>query len=149
MSQVTKATTSEVASLALSFPLGLPGFEAYRSYWLVALGPCYGPYLGLRAAREDGPTFVVAQPSELGIELSVDIDDFHQSLLGLTEARQALVLLIVTLRGQDAYPTVNTRAPLVINVESLRAAQIVQEDQAYRLDEPAPVQFFDPTREPS
>jgi flagellar assembly factor FliW len=113
----------------------------------VALGPCYGPYLGLRASLEGGPTFVVAQPSELGIELSVDIDDFHQSLLGLTEARQVLVLLIATLRGENSCPTVNTRAPLVINVENLRAAQIVQGDQAYRLDEPATVPFFDPARD--
>jgi len=149
MSQTTQQSRNELASLALSVPLGLPGFEAYRSFLLVALGPAYGPYLGLRAARDEGPTFVVAQPSELGIELTVEIDDFHQSLLGLTDARQALVLLIATLRGQEAYPTVNTRAPLVVNVENLRAAQIVQQDQAYRLDEPALVRFFDPARETS
>ncbi|MGC9154948.1 MAG: flagellar assembly protein FliW [Ferrimicrobium sp.] len=148
MSQVTEETTrtERVLSLPLSFPIGLPGFEGHHSFVLGALGPEYGPYLGLRSTQEDGPSFVIAQPSELGIEMAVDIDDFHQSLLGIKDAGEVLVMLIATLDAEGGLPTVNTQAPLVINVTNWRSAQILQNNQAYSMHEAVEVPLRDRSR---
>ncbi|MEX6429526.1 MAG: flagellar assembly protein FliW [Ferrimicrobium sp.] len=148
MSQVTEDTTrtQRVLSLPLSFPIGLPGFESHHSFVLGALGPEYGPYLGLRSTLQDGPSFVIAQPSELGIEMAVDIDDFHQSLLGINDAGEVLVMLIATLDAHGGNPTVNTQAPLVINVSNWRCAQILQGNQAYNMHQEVEVPLRDEAR---
>lgn len=148
MSQVTEESsrTERVLSLPLSFPIGLPGFEGHHSFMLRALGPEYGPYLGLRSSQDDGPSFVIAQPSELGIEMTVDIDDFYQSLLGIKDAGEVLVMLVVTLDADGGLPTVNTQAPLVINVTNWRSAQILQANQAYSMHQEVEIPLLDPSR---
>ncbi|MCI2975364.1 MAG: flagellar assembly protein FliW [Ferrimicrobium sp.] len=151
MSQVTEDTTrtQRVLSLPLSFPIGLPGFEGHHSFVLGALGPAYGPYLGLRSTQEDGPSFVIVQPSELGIEMAVDIDDFHQSLLSIKDASEVLVMLIATLDDVGGNPTVNTQAPLVINITNWRCAQILQDNQAYSMHQEVDIPLRDNARIPA
>ncbi len=148
MSQVTEESTQteRVLSLPLSFPIGLPGFEGHHSFILGALGPEYGPYIGLRSSQEGGPSFVIAQPSELGIEMTVDIDDFRQSLLGIKDADEVLVMLVATLDADGGLPTVNTQAPLVISVTNWRCAQILQTNQAYSMHQEVEVPLLDASR---
>ncbi len=144
--KVQEESAATALSLPLAFPIGLPGFETYHSFHLVGLGPAYGPYLGLRCAIDEGPTFVVVQPSEIGITLELEIDDFHQALLGIKDASEVLVMLIATLREEGAFPTVNTQAPLVINVTNWKVAQVSQSNAEYRLDQEAEVAFYDAER---
>jgi flagellar assembly factor FliW len=132
--------------LPLAFPIGLPGFEAHHGFVLVPLGPQYGPYLGLRSVIPDGPVFVVVQPSEVGLELTVDIDDFHEALLDIQGPSDVFVLLIVSLEKEGDMPTANTLAPLVINVSNWKAAQIPQSNESYSLRQKLSVPFFDPSR---
>ncbi len=144
--KVQEENVATALSLPLAFPIGLPGFETYHTFHLVGLGPAYGPYLGLRCAADGGPTFVVVQPSEIGITLELEIDDFHQALLGIREASEVLVMLIATLRTDGAPPTVNTQAPLVINVTNWKVAQVSQPNTDYQLDQESVVEFYDPGR---
>ena len=148
MHQVTQSsgTPERVLSLSLAFPIGLPGFEDHHSFTLFGLGPEFGPYLGLRSTIEGGPTFVVVQPSEVGIEMAVDIDDFCQSLLGIRDASEVIVFVIATLGVNGESPTVNTQAPLVINVSNWRCAQVLQGNQAYSMRESVDVLFRDESR---
>jgi flagellar assembly factor FliW len=148
MSQVAEESTQteQVLSLPLSFPVGLPGFEGHHSFILGALGPEYGPYVGLRSNQQDGPSFVIVQPSELGIEMTVDINDFYQSLLDVKDANEVLVMLIATLDPDGGLPTVNTQAPLVINVTNLRCAQILQTNQEYSMQQEVGIPLLDLSR---
>jgi len=138
------AAQPQLSTVPITFPVGLAGFEDHHRFLLVGLGPAYGPWLALRSAIEDGPTFVVAQPYELGIEMTVDIDDLHQALLGVTSPSQVVVFVIATLRSP--HPTVNLRAPIVLNVEQLRAAQVPQEREDYPLEAPTTVPLYDTAR---
>jgi len=140
---VTTTHQPQLATVPLTFPVGLPGFEEHHRFFLVGLGPAYGPWLALRSTLDGGPTFVVAQPYELGIEMTVTIDDLHQALLGITDPSQVVVFVIATLR--NPLPTVNLRAPIVLNVEQLRAAQVPQDD-SFPLEAPCTVPLFDTAR---
>ncbi len=142
--QTTSSGHPQLATVPITFPVGIPGFEEHHRFFLIGLGPAYGPWLALRSALEAGPTFVVAQPYELGIEMTVDIDDLHQAVLGLNEPRSALVLVVATLRRP--HPTVNLRAPIVINVEQLRAAQVPQDRVDLPLEQPTEVPLYDTAR---
>lgn len=142
---MTMTTTQPaIATVPITFPVGVPGFEEHHRFHLVGLGPAYGPWLALRSAIEGGPTFVVAQPYELGVELTVEIDDLHQAVLGIADPQQVLVLVVATLR--NPHPTVNLRAPIVVNVEVLRAAQIPQDRDDYLLEAPVTVPLYDTAR---
>ncbi|MHB8189814.1 MAG: flagellar assembly protein FliW [Ferrimicrobium sp.] len=148
MEQVREVQSSTVVSapIELVFPIGIPGFDRDRSFFLGGLGAAFGPYLALQSRELGGPTFVVAQPSEVDVLLEVEIDDVYQSLLELQDASDVFVLLIVTLRGKDELPTVNASAPLVINMRTLRGAQVPQSNPQYQLDRMVSVALYDESR---
>jgi flagellar assembly factor FliW len=78
--------------------------------------------------------------------MTVDIDDFHQSLLGIKDADEVLVMLVATLDADGGLPTVNTQAPLVINVTNWRSAQLLQTNQAYSMHQEVEVPLLDASR---
>jgi len=129
----------------VSFPIGLPGFEGHHMFLLGGIGTEYGPYLLLRSAQEDGPSFVIVQPYEVDVEMTVFIDNFHEALLEIENAGDVLVFLIATIDADGGCPTVNTKAPLVLNVKNWRCAQVCQ-DEDLELNLPVNVPLVDKTR---
>ena len=141
----SEVIVNQVTGMPLGFPIGVPGFEDHHGFMLGALGPEYGPYLGLMSTLEGGPGFVVEQPAEVGIEMTIDIDDFHQSLIGAEEEKDILVLLVANVRD-DGPPTVNTLAPIIINTKNWRCAQVIQKNAACLLEQDVDVPLRDEAR---
>ena len=59
------------------------------------------------------------------------IDSASQALLGIEKPEDALLLSIVTIRNSPFRVTVNLKAPLVINLKTLRARQVIIETPDY------------------
>lgn len=136
-----------VAGPIFDFPVGLPGFTEVREFQLLPLGPEFGPYLALKAAGMEHPVFVVAQPAAIAPAFDVEIDDASQAVMGLQSTENVLVLVVITLHGEDTPPTANLAAPIVINLASLRGCQVVQPGaDSAQLEVEIKVPVYDPAR---
>jgi flagellar assembly factor FliW len=103
----------------------LPGFPDARRFVLVTWGEEGSPFSVLRSLDHEALEFLVAAPVALFPHYAPEIDDPTAESLALETAEDALVLVLVTVgeRAEDA--TANLLAPIIVNVHSLVAAQIV------------------------
>jgi flagellar assembly factor FliW len=115
----------EVPATALyEFPAGLVGFESYRRFALVPAGRT-GVYW-LQSIDEPGLAFVLADPFQVADDYHADVPDAELTALGAGG---------VTLGGAGQEATANLRAPVVFNVTTRRARQVVLPDDRYGVAE--------------
>jgi flagellar assembly factor FliW len=132
---MTKSTES-AASVQHDLPViefvhPMPGFPESQRFTLNALDET-GTLYGLRSLDHAELQFLVVPPASFHPAYHPEIDDEAAAELGLTSAEQAeaeaMVLLVVHAGSDLASTTVNLRAPIVVNVTTQRAAQIILED---------------------
>lgn len=109
------------------FPEGLPGFESCRRYVVMA-GPSFEPFCSLQGQGADAPAFVTIDPRRVTPDFPCTLDATDRARLHLSpddgpDATPLLWLAIVTV--DDAGATVNLRAPIVINPQSMRGVQLM------------------------
>jgi flagellar assembly factor FliW len=109
----------------LHFRAGLPGFPGERRFALVRWGANEGPYSVLVDLDDTDIRFLVAPPALFFPQYEVDLDDQSVELLGLQDASEALVLMIVTLGEKPEDATANLLGPVVINTRSREGLQVV------------------------
>lgn len=118
----------------ITMPKGMPGFFAERKFALLDLGDDYRPYMVLRSLTSE-LALIVVEPRFVVDDYPVHVDDYSQSLLGVENAEECIVFLIVTLQS-GGMPSVNMLGPLVVNSKSKLAAQVVQVDSNYSVNHP-------------
>jgi flagellar assembly factor FliW len=122
----------------ITFVTPLPGFPALRSFLLVdlvaeaqadsAAAPPAGedPVLyELRSLQQPEIRFLVAVPQAFFPDYAVELDEAACTELDLSEAGDALVLVILTVGADPAPTTANLMAPVVINARTRAAAQVI------------------------
>jgi flagellar assembly factor FliW len=122
----TKAVAKKISSTdktLLRFPDGLLGFENLKKFCLVGR-PQEAPFLWLEVQDESGIAFLVCPPDRITADYRPDIAAADVELLGLKSPREALLLCIVTLRG-NGQPTINLKGPIVINAGTRVGKQVV------------------------
>lgn len=120
MSTVLSPTRTSV----LHVPGGLAGFPDTEAYTLREVDGA-APLCLLTSVDDDGPEFVVVPPGAFFPDYAPLLDDAGCARLELTDAADALLLVVVTLGAAVAESTANLLAPIVVNRRSSRAAQIV------------------------
>lgn len=120
----------------LHFAGGLPGFPSARRFTLTRWGGDDSPFSLLRSTEVEGLAFVVAHPLEFFPEYAPDVDDDTVEQLGLTDADDALVLVIVTVPDDVRGATANLVGPVIVNRRTLEAVQAVLTDVTYDLRTP-------------
>jgi len=117
--------TAPVPVIELVHPM--PGFPVERRFTLVQLDDD-GTLCALKSLDREGLEFLVVPPGSFYPAYEPVIDDEIVADLGIERVDDVLVLGIVHA-GQDlASTTINLRAPLVVNIATRRAAQVVLED---------------------
>jgi flagellar assembly factor FliW len=109
----------------LHFRAGLPGFPGERRFALVRWGANEGPYSVLVDLDDTDIRFLVAPPALFFPQYEVDLDDQSVGILGLQDAGEALVLMIVTLGEKPEDATANLLGPVVINTRTREGLQVV------------------------
>jgi flagellar assembly factor FliW len=117
--------SSSTLSLEIAFPGGLPGFPHARQFQLAPLGDAESPFLLLSAFDDPGARFIVVSPWVFYPDYEFGLDDGEAARLGVSDANDALVLCMVTLRDAPHRATMNLLGPIVINRRTLEAAQVV------------------------
>jgi flagellar assembly factor FliW len=128
------STTVErpVETLVLEFPSGIPGFESYRRFVLIASADL-SPLGCLKAVDSSDVSFLVIDPRLLLISYDLTLSDFERARIGAVADEPLLWLAIVTITEKEA--TANLRAPVVINPAKMIGCQVIRENDQY------PVQF--------
>jgi flagellar assembly factor FliW len=111
----------------LEFVAPLPGFPAHRRFVLEELEPG-GPVRSLRSLDDPRVRFLVIPPGQFFPDYAPELSDDWAATLDLAVADDALLLVIVNPGGGLAEATVNLLAPVVVNVVTRRAAQVLLAD---------------------
>jgi flagellar assembly factor FliW len=127
--------TVDDSAPTLEFVGPIAGFPEHRTFALAELDPA-GWLCALRSLDDPGLRFLVVPPGPFFPDYDPELGDDWAEQLQLTSADDALVLLIVTPAESAGDSTVNLLAPVVVNVRTRRAAQVVLEDQAWPLRAP-------------
>jgi flagellar assembly factor FliW len=135
----TEARTAKAkAETIINLPLGLFGFEQIKQYRLQARAE-EAPFLWLQRLDDSRQGFLVLPPSECALSYQPDLHPDDVAFLQLHNPDDALVLNIVTLRG-NGQATVNLKGPVVINRRTLTGKQLVPVNAAdYSVQHPLPV----------
>lgn len=79
----------------------------------------------LRSVQQPEVRFLVAVPTVFFPAYAVELDDSACTDLGLSDADDALVLVILTVGVDPAPTTANLMAPVVLNARTRAAAQVI------------------------
>jgi len=127
----------------LVFPDGIPAFEQ-ETRFLAMRQPLNDPMVFLQSLGNPDLSFVTLPVPAVcpGFELHMTTEDLET--LGLAGARQpaigrdVLCLAILSFE-ENARPTVNLLAPIVVNIQTLRGCQAIQTDSPYSHREELPL----------
>jgi flagellar assembly factor FliW len=124
---------AEVPVIELVHPM--PGFPHDARFALVRLDE-EGVLHGFKSLDSDGLQFVVVPPAPFYPDYAPEIGDDVVGELGIDRVEDVLVLLVVRAGDSLADTTVNLRAPLVVNMVTRRASQVILEDAELPISAP-------------
>ena len=121
------AVLSEPDLLELTVLGGIAGFGGAERFALVEVSET-SPLFRLSSLDSPGLDFLVVPPAVFFPDYAPEIDDASAARLALTDAEDALLLVILTVGADIAAATANLMAPVVINARTRQAAQVIVED---------------------
>ncbi|WP_183094863.1 flagellar assembly protein FliW [Nocardioides stalactiti] len=113
----------------------MPGFPEDLTFALVRLDDD-GVLHAFRSLSRDDLEFVVVPPAPFYPDYAPEIDDETVAELGIESPEDVLLLLVVRAGTSLADTTVNLKAPLLVNLVTRRASQVILEDQDLPLAAP-------------
>jgi flagellar assembly factor FliW len=109
----------------ITFPKGLLGFSQRRQFILFPHKEG-SPFFWLQCIEDGGLAFVLMNPKLVVSEYAIDLDDEALKELNAGDAGGLDVLCIVTIPHDDPRKmTINLLGPIIINVQKMRAVQLV------------------------
>lgn len=120
------SVSHDVPEIDLVHPL--PGFADLTRFVLVRLGEDGSDealLYELRSVEQPEVRFLVAVPTVFFPAYTFELDELSCSELDLTDAGEALVLVLLTIGDDAASTTANLLAPVVINARTRSAAQVI------------------------
>lgn len=125
-------------SKIISFPSGIIGFPEMTDFALV-----YDeekgkdtPIRWLQSLQEVEFAMPVMDPLLVAADYNPEVEDDHLIPLGEMNSEDTLVLVTVTVPKDLTKMSVNLQAPIVINADSKKAAQIIVNSEQY------PVKYY-------
>jgi flagellar assembly factor FliW len=115
---------TETTQPVLTMTGGLAGFPRAERYALVEVPQAASLFL-LHSLDVPGLEFVVTAPGLFFPDYTPEIDDASAAALDLTDAADALLLVVLTVGEESATTTANLLAPIVINQRTRAAAQVI------------------------
>lgn len=119
----------------LSFPRGLVGFPQLTSFRLFEPQDGY-PIKFLQAVDRDGVSFTCIDVQAIKPDYVVPLSDEDAQALAIHQPSDALILALLAIPEDPKKMTANLAGPLVINVKTLQARQVVLNIDHYPLNYP-------------
>jgi flagellar assembly factor FliW len=118
----------------IAFPEGLPGFEACRGFVLLS-SPEMAPLQQLQSVVGPGSSFIGIDPKHVLRSYRYELSAMDRQRLGAKDDGALLWLALVAF-GPEGEPTVNLRAPIVINPRTMTGCQLMPHNCLYPLRHP-------------
>lgn len=131
----------------LSFPRGLPAFEEERRWLLLDDGESSVRWL--LSAEDEGPALPVTAPEALMPDYSARIPEDDMELVGASDSDRPDLALLIVLCVPETAPwnmTANLRAPILVNLRTRRAVQVIALNEEYPVHHPLPEAFREAMR---
>jgi flagellar assembly factor FliW len=136
---VTSFGTVEVPDRdCITFAEGLPGFEQCRRFVVVS-SEDIAPLCWLQAVEGPAASFLAIDPRNVVEGYRCVLSDADRAKLGAGPRTTLLWLALVALDPVQG-PSVNLRAPIVIDPERLTGLQVMPHQSAYQLRHPLVVE---------
>jgi flagellar assembly factor FliW len=121
--------------VTLSFPRGLVGFPQYTAFRLYEPEDGY-PLKFLQAVGREDVSFTCIDVQAIKPDYVVPLSDEDAQGLAIQEPADALILALLAIPEDPKRMTANLAGPLVINVKTLQARQIVLNIDQFPLQYP-------------
>jgi flagellar assembly factor FliW len=108
----------------LQFPAGLIGFPALKSFRLFEPADGY-PLKFLQAVGREDISFTCIDVVAIKPDYEVPMSDADAQSLAIEAPEDALILALLSIPADPSRMTANLAGPLVVNVKTLQARQIV------------------------
>ena len=120
----------------ITFPQGIVGFPELKDFMLIHDGEGTGSIRWLQSIQEPAFAMPVVDPLTIVPDYNPNIEDELLKPLGNVTSDNMLVLVTITVPKEIEKMTVNLKGPIVINSESLKAAQLIIDDDKYQVKFP-------------
>ncbi len=117
-------------SRVITFPDGILGFPQYRKYVLVDKDS-RKPLKWLQSVENGELAFVIADPSQLVADYTVEVAPEDIAPLELSSPEKAIVLCLVTIGKGGSSITANLVGPIIINPDNMIARQVILNNNLY------------------
>lgn len=118
----------------ISFTTGIMGFEKYVHYTLIFNAEKKGNIMWLQSLDEPELAFTVMDPMKIVPEYNPVVEDEWLAPLGEVETEDDYFLLsVVTVPSDLTKMTANLKAPIVINMKTMKACQIIVNNDDYQV----------------
>ena len=122
----------------ITFPAGLPGLPAeLNRFALIPLAE-NSPFFFFQSLQNENVGFILINPFSFFSDYEFDLSDEEAEALAIATPEQAAVFCIVNASQGIKNATVNLLAPVVVNVATGAARQVVLVDSRYGLRHPLP-----------
>jgi flagellar assembly factor FliW len=118
-------------SETVTFPNGIPGFEACRQ-WVVLAAEGQTPVRRLHAMDGTEASFLAIDPRTILDGYRCELSDADRARLGADAATPLLWLALLAVE-ENGTVCVNLRAPIVINPRTMTGQQVLPHDCLYPL----------------
>jgi flagellar assembly factor FliW len=116
------------SSEIVHFPEGLIGFEDWTDFAILDIKDC-PPFKSMLSVGEGGPDFVVIEPMLVFDDLAPLLENLPRDAAVSDTAPDDMVLLsIVTLSDRPEDITVNLKGPIVLDLRTRSARQVIFPD---------------------
>lgn len=118
--------------IIVHFAQGIPAFEDEHEFVLIPYD-AESPYLFLQSCQTPDLAFLMTSPYLFFKDYEFEIDDATEKKLGLEKPEDVAVYVLLTIPGGSIKDmTANLMAPVIINQNTLDAAQLVLEKSPYQ-----------------
>jgi flagellar assembly factor FliW len=108
----------------VQFPAGLVGFPAYKAFRLLEPADGY-PLKFLQAVGHDDVSFTCIDVVAIKPDYAFSMSEAEAQSLAIEDPADALILALLSIPKDPTRMTANLAGPLVVNVKTLQARQIV------------------------
>ncbi|MDD2568171.1 MAG: flagellar assembly protein FliW [Clostridia bacterium] len=130
MSENSALKAKKAARIIISFQEGLYGFEDVKDYILLQEDEAKTIW-SLQAAYSDVPSFVVINPFMVLKDYSPILSHKDLKSLGMPNEEEICFLAVTVLKEKIEESVANLKSPIVINVRTRQAKQIILENNNY------------------
>ncbi|QWC22393.1 flagellar assembly protein FliW [Bacillus haikouensis] len=119
----------------LNFEQGVPGFSEEKKFVILPLQDNELFHI-LQSVTTPQLGFVVTDPFLFTKEYEFELDQGTVELLGFSNEKDIKVLTILTMRETLNESTANLQAPIIINLATNKAKQVILNDTSYQTKHP-------------